>query len=128
MSVQQIVIDPFYKKENGVVVYRIDDTSVPVPFPVLYKSLIYLPPRQIGGNHKHARMEAFLGSAYLEFAWIDEQGKTHRVPMTKNSEPILFVVSPFVPHAVINTSDTEQATLFEFADDPVLKPEYVAIV
>lgn len=126
--VQQIAFEPFYKKDNGMLVYRVDDDSVPVPFPVRYKSMIYLPPNTIGGNHKHARQEAFIGSQYLDFAWIDEGGESHRESMVKDGIPILFVVSPHIPHAVINTSKTEQATLFEFADDPILKPELVIVV
>ena len=128
MLVQKIRVKPLYKNENGVFVYRLDDDSVPVPFSVQYKALIYLPPGETGGNHKHTRQEAFLGSPHLDIAWLDEQNNLHRVPMIEDGTPVLFVVSPNVPHAVINTSTTEVATLFEFADDPILKSHPVEVV
>ncbi len=128
MEVTQIPVQPFYMSEKGLLVYRIDDESVPVPFGVGYKSLIYLPPGSVGGNHTHQRQEAFLGSEHLVFVWMDSKGNTHRENMVQQGVPMLFVVAPHVPHAVLNTSSHEQATLFEFADDPILNSSPVKLV
>ncbi len=125
MDVTQIPVPPFYISEKGLLVYRIDDASVPVPFAVAYKSLIYLPPDSVGGNHLHERREAFLGSEHLVFVWIDNK---QRENMVQKGVPVLFVVPPQVPHAVVNTSSHEQATLIEFADDPVLNASPVKLV
>lgn len=116
MNVKIIPIEPKYKKENGVFVVDID--NVKIPFEVREKSLVYIPPKEKGGNHKHPRTEAFLGIGEgLKIIWKDENGKMIEKNMNSEGELLLFVIPADTPHVIINNSKNQFGILIEFADD-----------
>jgi uncharacterized RmlC-like cupin family protein len=80
-----------------------------------------LPAGTFGGNHSHPRQEAFFCyQPGVELHWLDSTGKKHISAFSEaNGLPVLLVVPPHVPHAVINTSGAP-ATLIEYADGPKL--------
>lgn len=127
-QVEIFPVDPTYVKDNGLKVFSIDAADTLVPFAIAERSIVHLPPGQIGGNHSHPRAEAFiaLGDG-LELHWIDSNNVKQVVPMNPNSELRLLVIPPHVPHAVINTSDHSPANLIEYAD-AVQLPEQVTAV
>lgn len=116
MDVKIIPIEPKYKKENGVVVVDIDKFKI--PFEIKEKSLVYIPPKEIGGNHKHPRTEAFVGIGEgLKIIWKDKNGKLIEKNMNSDRELLLFVIPADTPHVIINNSDKQFGILMEFADD-----------
>ena len=107
-------ISPEYKKENGFYVLDID--HVQVPFEIKERSIVYLPPSEFGGNHRHPRQEAFVGFGEdLEFVW-NEDGKTRTTLMNPGGQLQLILVPPNLEHVVFNRSQTQMAVLLEFAD------------
>ena len=115
MKIQQILITPTYKKENGLWVLDLDD--IKIPFYIKERSIVNIPPSQIGGNHRHPRQEAFMGiGEYLELVW-NEGGKSKRVEMNPEGKLILFIIPPNLEHAVINNSEAVNGILIEFADE-----------
>jgi hypothetical protein len=116
MDVKIIPIEPKYKKENGVFVVDID--KIKIPFEVKEKSLVYIPPKGIGGNHKHPRAEAFVGiGEELKIIWKNINGERFEKYMNKNGKLLLFVISTDTPHVIINESNSQFGILMEFADD-----------
>lgn len=118
--IDEISFTPKYKRENGLWVVDPDNVNLPDDFLVKERSIVYIPPGQYGGNHKHPRSEAFfgIGSKGLFLVWLDESGQRREAEMVgENQELTLFVVPPYVPHAVINR-DTSFAVLVEYADGP----------
>jgi len=117
---------PVYKKENGLYVLDID--SIEVPFVVKEKSLVYFPPGELGGNHRHPRQEAFVGiGENLQFIWV-ENGETHNLEMNPDHQLQLIVVPANLEHAVFNRSKNQMAILLEFADGVQENVETVKIV
>lgn len=114
-NLQEITIEPKYKKENGLYVLDID--SVEVPFTIKQRQVVCIPAGQIGGNHTHPRREAFIGiGTELELVW--QVGDTiHRTKMNPGGKSRLFVIPPYMPHAVINRAAEGEAVLLEYADD-----------
>ena len=49
-----------YAKDNGLRVFNLEAFEALIPFDVQQRSLVSLPPGQIGGNHSHPRTEAFV--------------------------------------------------------------------
>lgn len=112
---REFKVEPTYKKENGL--YVLDIYGIEPPFLVKERSLVCIPAGQFGGNHKHPRQEAFIGiGEELELVW-QVGAEIYRKKMNPNGEPKLFVIPPFVPHAVINHSPENSAVLIEYADD-----------
>ncbi|MDO8241124.1 MAG: hypothetical protein Q7T51_04060 [Candidatus Moranbacteria bacterium] len=115
MKIQEFVIEPRYKKENGL--YILDINSIKIPFEVKDISVVNIPPKQFGGNHKHPRQEAFVGiGEELELIWMDGNKR-----MTKKMNPegknILFVIPSDLGHAVVNNSNSQFGILLEYASD-----------
>lgn len=110
-------INPDYIKDNGLFVLDIDRDGLPLGFEPKARTIVTIPPQAQGGNHRHSRIEAFVGFGEgLELHWIDESGEHQSAPMNPNGELLLFVMPSMVPHAVVNTSTTTQAFLLEYAD------------
>jgi len=104
-GIQKIPIQPKYIQE--------DSLRPELPFKVEVLQFVTLPPKAIGGNHKHPRTEAFLAlSKGLEFHWQDENGKSHIESLAPNE---IIAVSPSTPHGVTNTS-AAAASVVEWAD------------
>ncbi len=114
MKVEKVVLKPRYKKENGLWVIDID--KVKVPFKIEERSVIYIPPGQLGGNHKHPRKEAFIGIGEgLELIY-KEGSQIRRLRMNPKGKTYFFIIPPFLEHAVVNNSKSQQGVLIEFAD------------
>jgi len=114
MKIKQIPITPTYKRENGLWVLDID--KIKIPFDIKERSVVNIPPGQIGGNHKHPRQEAFIGVGEgLELVW-KQSDKTESVKMNPGGELMLFLIPPYLEHAVVNNSETANGILIEFAD------------
>jgi uncharacterized RmlC-like cupin family protein len=126
--IKKYIIEPKYRRDNGL--YVIDTADLPFPqgFAVHDTSIVHLPSGQIAGNHKHPRQEAYYCcDKGVELHWLDDAGKTHiEVMSAADGAPTLFVMPPFVPHAVVNAS-TQDATLVGFADGPLDGVEMVEV-
>lgn len=118
MGINIIPIENFEIRDDGFI--KIDLKNLPLPSDFLNHQQIVLsiPPKGIGGNHKHPRRELFISlSDNLELHWIDKEGIHHRNKMKEGNQFYLFDILPFVPHAIINVSQKVPAFLLEFADD-----------
>lgn len=110
-------IEPEYTKPNGMYVQNLDRDDL--EFTATERHVVYIPPGQFGGNHAHARTEAFIGYGKgLEIHWLDETGTAHMTRMDQGSDPALFIVPPQTPHAIKNNSDTLPGVVIEYADAP----------
>ena len=128
MEIQRIIIAPSYKKENGLWVLHIDTSLLPSEFNLVEQSLVSIPPQEVGGNHKHPRQEAFIAtSKNLVLYWLDKKGK-HEETMLINDNLTIFIMPPYLPHAVFNKSTTSNALLYEFADDKQHNVETIKII
>ena len=117
-GVRIIPIEPAYKKENGMFVFKADMYDDLMTFPIAERSVIYMPPLQYGGNHSHPRTEAFIALGEdAEFHWIDDEGQKHIEPMFQDSKLQIFIVYPQTPHAIINASANASATIIEYASE-----------
>ncbi len=117
MVPEKIVITPTYKKDNGVWVLNTQTIVFPQRFQIVEQSIVYIPPHQYGGNHKHPRVECFIGIGNnLELWWQDEQGRTNKELMN-DSNLCLFLMPSYVPHLVYNGSSEHSAILYEYAND-----------
>ena len=118
MHVEKIIIEPTYKKDNGL--WALDTQKV-LPeslFVPMEQSIISLPPGQAAGNHKHVRQEALLGIGTTAFfLWQDDNGKVHEEAMNPDNTLYLFIIPPNVPHAVVNRSHDKLVILYEYFDD-----------
>lgn len=115
MSIQKIKIKPKYKKENGL--YVIDIDNIKIPFKIRERSVVYIPPNQFGGNHKHPRQEAFIGIGEgLEIVWM-QNNKKIKEKMNPKGEIFLFTIPSYLSHAVINKSKEDFGILVEYASD-----------
>ena len=100
-------------------ILKVDLNALPLPaeFILRQQIMLYMPPMQIGGNHKHPQREIFLSlSDDVELHWIDKDGTTHTHKMKEGNQLFLFDVQPFVPHAIINLSKTAAAVILELTD------------
>jgi quercetin dioxygenase-like cupin family protein len=129
VEITKILIDPSYKKDNGIWVLRIDPSLLPKDFYIAEQSLVLIPPHQVGGNHKHPRKEAFLATSKdLVLYWIDGKGKKHEDIMFGEDKLILYIIYPNIPHAVLNKSNSSSALLYEFANEKQHDVEAVKVV
>ena len=126
MQVEKIQVDTPHIKPDGT--WHVNTVDIKVPFSVKESWLISLPPGAMGGNHRHLRTEAFIGSGELEFIWLDERGIQHKEKFVENGISYMIVVRPDVPHAIRNTSDKTTALLYEMADTTEYKIEKVKVI
>lgn len=115
----KVDVIPIQQDNNGKFL-KLDLNRLPLPPDFLNsrQMMIVIPPGEIGGNHKHPRREIFISlSDDLELHWIDEKGLTHRQKMKDKNQFYLFNIHPFVPHAVVNRSQSSDALLLELYDE-----------
>lgn len=116
---------PVIQRQKGVV---IDMTQLPLDREVAVVEVMQtLKPKVVGGNHKHARVEWFIGFGDLQLFWI-EAGQVQHAPMQHDGAPFLIKIPSGLSHAVVNNSQTETAVVFEFADGPMHNVEKVEVV
>jgi hypothetical protein len=114
--IKKIPIEPAYRKDNGGWNLSTDSLPIPEKFKVKERNLVYIPPGEFGGNHKHPRSEAFVGVGNdLSIVWRDKKGNRHEDKMMEGVNLYLIIVEPFTPHAVVNR-DSSFAILIELAD------------
>lgn len=117
-----------YKKEDSDV-WVLNKNDIPIDFgQVKDEQIVHLAPRSIGGNHKHPRIEWFIGIGQLYFHWIDEDGNNKSEPMNPNGNILLFEVPSYLSHAVENRSKGQFGVLFEMADGEMDEVENVIIL
>lgn len=105
---------PTYTKDNGIWVLDIDRLPLPSDFHILEKKIIAFPPNQYGGNHKHPRTEIFIVlGGNLVLVWLDSQGVKKERPLEST---LLCVITPHIPHAVVNRSEKDTGILLELAN------------
>ncbi len=117
-----------YKKPDMEVwVLNIDDIPLDKG-KIQDQQIVHFAPKSIGGNHKHPRTEWFIGIGDLALLWLDEKNQLHEEHMHPNGQILLIEVPPFLPHAVINKSETQNAVLFEYADGKMKDVERVSVL
>ena len=117
-----------YKKEESDV-WVLNTEDIPLNMSQVHdQQTVHLAPGSAGGNHKHPRTEWFIAIGDLEIVWLDHEGKRNSRPMNPEGEIWLIEVPPFLPHAVRNTSQTQRAVLFEYADSKMTDVERITIV
>ncbi|MBP7740937.1 hypothetical protein KA089_02035 [Candidatus Woesebacteria bacterium] len=89
------------------------------------QQIVHFEPNSFGGNHKHSRIEWFVGFGDLEFIWLDENGKQFKIHMNPNGQIKLIEVPSFLPHVILNKSDSKIGILFELADAKMSDDEKV---
>lgn len=113
---ETILFDPTYVNENGLLALNSKSIPFPKDFEIKDTAVVYLKPSVAGGNHKHPRTEIFVGFGGLVFYYQDENNKLQSELMyDKHGKLKLFIVPPFLAHAVRNESSMP-AFLYEFAD------------
>lgn len=127
MVVEKRVIEPAFKRENGLFIIDIDEVKLPEDFEAIERSVVYIPPKQIGGNHKHPRKEIFIGLGDLELIWIDEDGEVHKEEMG-GKELKIFVIESMIPHTLKNNSESKFGVLIEFASEKQHGVEEIKLV
>lgn len=128
MSPEITHLDFTYKKP-GTEVWVLNSDDIPVDKSLIKdQQIIRLAPGSFGGNHKHPRVEWFIGFGELFCVWLDENGTKHEESMNSDTQVKLVKIPPFLPHAILNRSASEQAVLFELADDKLTGVEPVLII
>lgn len=118
MEVDIIPVYEFDARIDGLLKVDLDKLPLPSDFINQHQILIYIPPMQFGGNHKHPRREIFFSlNDNIELHWIDKNGTTHVNKMREENQIYIFDVHPFVPHAIVNLSQKLAAVLLEFTND-----------
>jgi len=129
MQVEKILIEATYKKDNGIWVLNTDLLALKNGFTITEQTIVYFPPGQVAGNHRHPRQEAMIGiGENLFLYWKDEKDITHKEHMNEKGEIYLFIVHSLVPHAVINQSTDQSAIIYEYADDKQHDVEAIDVV
>ncbi len=116
------------RREDGLTV--INNSSIPFPddFKNNFHASIVFTPGSKGGNHKHPRTELFYSTGDLTLVYLDEDGKKIEVSMApEENEYKLFVITPYLPHAVVNRTKKD-LVLVEFADGEQVDVEPVKII
>ena len=128
--VTTIDFEPDYLRQGGKLkVTILQNLPLPGDFVPREQSIVDFEPGATGGNHKHPRTEIFyVHRGELSLYWTNGQGKTKKMKMgpSKNKNR-LFVIPPFVPHAVVNESE-KPAVLVELANEPQADVQKVDLV
>lgn len=128
MNVEKWTIDPTYAKDNGAWALNTQSLTVDLGFQPVEQALIWLPPGQVAGNHRHPRREALIGLGYAAFfLWQDTAGTVHREAMNPEGRIQVFTIPSNVPHAVVNESLHHPVVLYEYFDDIRLLTEPVEL-
>lgn len=128
MRIEQSDFTPTYQRDGGLWVANIDTIKLPDGFTPKEKAVVYLPPLQFGGNHKHPRTEVMVGLGDLILAWLDENGKKQETPMNPNNKLLIFTLNPFLPHAVFNRSTKNFGIIIEWANESQHDLEMVQVI
>ncbi len=127
MNVQKYEFTPAIFKENGLFIAEVDKVDN-IPFDVKERSVVNIPSREFGGNHKHPRWEAFIGIGHgLKLVW-EENGSNKEEVMNPHGKMFLYNISPHIPHMVVNTSKDEAGILLEFASESQRDVQQVLLV
>lgn len=117
-----------YKKEK-VNLWALNLDDIPIDKDVIKDTqIVHFSPGTIGGNHKHPRIEWYIGIGELVLYWLDEEGNKHEQFMSSDEGLLLIKIPPFVPHAVKNISEFKFAVLFEYADAKQYDVEKVTVI
>ncbi len=130
-QVIKIPIQPSKIKENGRWHLYMDEVPMPEGFNPIKEidHIVFVPPNEFAGNHKHKRQEVLLGlHPDLVFIWQDEKGEIHKEQMNPNGKLLLFFIPSFIPHGVINKSDISPAILYEWTDSESEEKEEVNLL
>ncbi|MCB0745038.1 MAG: hypothetical protein KDC67_14110, partial [Ignavibacteriae bacterium] len=114
-SVQVIKLEPKYVRENVLQVLELDSIKIPDGIEIKDQSIVHMFPGAVGGNHKHPRIEIFIGFGDLAFYYMEDELKSIKFGNDIGFMKMIVVPS-MLPHAVRNESDTEQAVLYELAN------------
>lgn len=121
--IDKILTKPTYKRDGGLWVVNMDMLDIPNDFVIAERNVVYIPPGEYGGNHRHPRKEAMIGIGdYIILIWEDSDGVVHEETMSNKDTMLLFILHPFTPHAVVNKGN-KPAMLIEVADGPQLDVE-----
>lgn len=116
-------------KKAGSDVWVLNYDDIPVDRPLIKdQQIVHLAPGSMGGNHKHPRIEWFIGIGDLILVWLDEDNKKHEESMNPNGQIKLIKVPAFLPHAVLNKSTNQTGILFEMADGKIKDIEIVKVI
>lgn len=114
-----IPVKPTFKLENELWVLDIDSIVLPEKIHIAEKTIVSIPPQQFGGNHKHPRIEAFIGlGENLEFLWLDDKKKVHKQPLMQKGKLSLIIVPSYLPHVIVNRSQKTTEVMLEYANEP----------
>jgi hypothetical protein len=117
-----------YKKPDSDV-WVLNTQDIPVDKTLIKdQQIVHFAPLSVGGNHKHPRIEWFVGIGELEFIWLDKNGNKKIQQMNPDGQLLLIEVPPFLPHAVKNSSVEKIGILFELADDTANGVEKIKIL
>ncbi len=62
------------------------------------------------------------------FIWLDQDGAKHEIPMQPEGNLRLIEVPPYLPHAAMNKSKSNQAILYDMADAKLDDEESVKVL
>ncbi len=104
------------------------DIPFPSEFKITEEAVVYIPSGEMGGNHKHPRVECFLAwGEGMTFYWLGENGEVNEEAMVTDEGLKLIVVPSFLPHVVVNHGEG-LGLLWEFADGAQVEVEAVEVV
>ncbi len=126
---QPIITELSYTyKKPGADVWVLNTDDLPINRDnIKDQQIVHLAPQSVGGNHKHQRIEWFIGIGELYFVWLDEAGKRCEQHMHPEGKIFLIEVPPLLPHAVVNKSATQAGVLFELADGKMENVEQIKV-
>lgn len=112
---------PTYRRDSGLWVEDLKPETIRLPDKkILFSevSLVRIPSKQFGGNHKHLRIEMFTAlSEGLELVWLDEHQKDHVLMMEySHDKEITFYLIPSNLAHVVHNAGLKDAYFLEYAD------------
>ena len=129
MSSPKVTLLNYTYKKPDTDVFVLNTNDIPIDkTKIKDQQIIIIGPGAIGGNHSHPRTEWFVALGELELIWLDSDGLQQTLDMYSGQQPKLIEIPPFLPHAVINRSQTQSSTLYEWADQKAVEPEPVKII
>ncbi|HLD21767.1 MAG TPA: cupin domain-containing protein [Patescibacteria group bacterium] len=128
MSIQRIPALTINKKGGNILQLKIDSPFLLPQFQISEKMVIVLPPQAIGGNHMHPRTEICIAlSPELQLFW-QENGVLHQEMLFHPGELVAYIIPSHLPHAVVNISRKNVASMIEYANNTQHDVEHIEIV
>lgn len=119
----------FTKKRDDIGLWSLNIDDIPLDKSLIKdQQIVHFSPGGIGGNHKHPRIEWFIGIGDLFLIWIDENGEKKEINMSTEDGLLLIEIPPNLSHAVVNKSDSSGATLFEYANEKQYDVEFIEVI